>query len=55
MPLLNAAGSLTALMGEAGINILAIRGPIQVTALGVEVLINEADAVLKARSTKRSG
>lgn len=46
---LDAAARLGALAGEARINVLAIREPIQITGLAAEALMNEADSVLTAR------
>jgi len=46
---LDAASRLAALMGEARIQVLAVREPIQVTGLAAEELMDEADAVLEAK------
>ena len=51
--LLNAARHLAALMGEAGISVLAMRESIEVSGLAAGVLISEADALLKAREQDR--
>ena len=47
--LLNAAKRLAALTGAAHINVLAVREPIQVTALSAEELMSEVEAVIEAR------
>jgi hypothetical protein len=51
--LLNAATRLGSLMGQACVNALAVREPIQVAGLAAEALIGEADAVLDAREHER--
>lgn len=48
--LLNAAQRLAALTGAARINVLAVREPIQITALAAEALISEANAVVEGRA-----
>ena len=44
--LLDAAWRLASLIGNAAINVLAPRDPIQVSALAAEMLMNEADSVV---------
>jgi nucleotide-binding universal stress UspA family protein len=51
--LLDAAGRLATLMDEARVNALAIREPVQRTALAAEVLMEEVNPVLDARERER--
>ncbi len=51
--LLNAAKHLAELTGAAHLNVLAVREPIQVTALAAEELMNETDAVVDARKREQ--
>ena len=47
--LLHAAQWIAHLMGQARLSVLAVREPIQVSALAAEALIEEAQSVVRAR------
>jgi nucleotide-binding universal stress UspA family protein len=52
--LLQAAQRIATLMGEARLSVLAVREPIQISALAAEALIEEADSVLRARQQEQA-
>jgi nucleotide-binding universal stress UspA family protein len=51
--LLSAAQRMAGRMGGARISVLAVREPIQVTPLGAEALIAEAESVIRARQQEQ--
>ena len=51
--LLRAAQQIGTLMGDAKLNVLAVRDPIQVTGLAAEALIEEADSIVKAKAEEQ--
>jgi nucleotide-binding universal stress UspA family protein len=51
--LLQAAQQIAILMGDARLNVLAVREPIHVSALAAEALIEEAESVVRARQQEQ--
>ena len=51
--LLQAAQRIAILMGGARLNVLAVREPIDVSALAAEALIEEAESVVRARQQEQ--
>jgi nucleotide-binding universal stress UspA family protein len=47
--LIGAAQRIASLMGDARLNVLAVREPIEVSALAAEALMEEAQSILRAR------